>query len=84
MEFLLIIGIGTVVAIWAVANLPKPRGNHGASGPSFSPEPPATPPWKKDIVETHSMGDMEYLEKLERYQKDPQHWPCPLPPQREQ
>jgi hypothetical protein len=26
------------------------------------------------------MGDLEYLEKLERHQKDPQHWPCPFPP----
>jgi hypothetical protein len=30
-----------------------------------------TPIWKKDISETYSMGDLEYLEKLERHQKDP-------------
>jgi hypothetical protein len=28
MEFLAIMGIGTLVAIWIVANLPKSRGLH--------------------------------------------------------
>ena len=79
MEFFLIMGIGTVVAILIVANLPKSGGipyDEAVDGV----EPRATPIWKKDIVETYSMGDLEYLEKLERHQKDPQHWPCPFPP----
>jgi hypothetical protein len=80
MEFLLIMGIGTVAAVWIVANLPKSRSGNAAPL-HFETEALATPIWKKDIAETHSMGDLEYLEKLERHQKDPQHWPCPLPPQ---
>jgi hypothetical protein len=84
MEFLVILGIGTLVAVWAVANLPKTRGHRGASNPSFDLGPGGTPPWKKDIVESHAMGDLEYLEKLDRHQRDPQHWPCPLPPEREE
>jgi hypothetical protein len=80
MEFLLFMGIGTLVAIWAVANLPKSRGNRGRNIPSLDLGSRCTPPWKKDIVETHAMGDLEYLEKVERHQRDPQHWPCPLPP----
>jgi len=82
MEFLLIMGIGIVVAVWVVTNLPKNRGCGGSTIPPVCLDPPATPTWKKDIAETHSMGDLEYLEKLERHQKDSEHWPCPLPPSR--
>ena len=80
-EFLLFIGIGALVAIWAVTNLPKSQGNRGASIPPFDLGSRETPPWEKDIVETHAMGNLEYLEKLARYQRDPHHWPCPLPPE---
>ena len=72
-------GIGTVVAIVIVANLPK-SGHIPFDESVFSGKPTETPIWKKDISETYSMGDLEYLEKLERHQKDPQHWPCPFPP----
>jgi hypothetical protein len=83
-EFLLIIGIGALAAIWVVANLPKSRANRGATNPSFDLGPGGTPPWKKDIVKSHAMGDLEYLEKLDRHQLDPQHWPCPLPSESEE
>jgi hypothetical protein len=82
MEFFLIMGIGTVVAILIVANLPKSGGIpcEGEENPFEARPQRDTPIWKKDIAETYSMGDLEYLEKLERHQKDPQHWPCPFPP----
>lgn len=82
MEFVLIMGIGTVVAILVVANLPKSGGIPcGDEADPFAAAPPRnTPIWKKDSVETYANGDLEYLEKLERHQKDPQHWPCPFPP----
>jgi hypothetical protein len=80
MEFWLIMGIGTVVAILVVASLPKSGGIPCEEDPFAAAPPRDTPIWKKDIVETYANGDLEYLEKLERHQKDPQHWPCPFPP----
>jgi hypothetical protein len=79
MEFLIIMGIGTAVAIWIVANLPKSRGLR-RDIISFEQRPPQTPAWRKDISEVYSRDGFDYLRKLERYQKDPQHWPCPFPP----
>ena len=81
-EFVLIMGIGMVIAIIIVANLPK-SGNipyEAEKDPFAHKEPPSTPAWRKDISETYPMGDLDYLAKLERHMKDPQHWPCPLPP----
>jgi len=56
-------GIGTVVAILVVANLPKSGGIPcGDEADPFAPAPPCdTPIWKKDIVETCANGDLEYL-----------------------
>ncbi len=78
-EFLLFIGIGALVAIWAVTNLPKSQGNRGVSIP-LGLDSRDTAPWEKDIVESHAMGNLEYLEKVDRHQCDSQHWPYPLPP----
>lgn len=80
MEFWLIMGIGTVVAILIVANLPK--SGHIPSDKAIydAGKTRPTPVWKKDIAETWPLGDVDYWHKLERYQKDPQHWPCPFPP----
>lgn len=77
MEFLLIMGIGTVVATLIVANLPKPHGLRGEDPPMTS----KLPSGRRDAAETFTMGDLEYLEKLERHQKDPRNWPCPFPPE---
>jgi len=80
MEFLVIIGIGTLVAVWIVANLPKSRcSSHEVR--SLRQNAPQTPAWSKDISETHSTDDFDYLRKLERHQNDPDHWPCPFPPE---
>jgi len=72
-------GIGTVVAIWVVANLPKSRG-HRRDAVSFEQKPLQTPAWRKDISEVYSTDGFDYLRKLDRYQTDPQHWPNPFPP----
>jgi hypothetical protein len=79
MEFLAIMGIGTLVAIWVVANLPKSRGLHREIN-SFEQKPFQTPAWRKDISEVFSTDGFDYLRKLERHQDDPHHWPCPFPP----
>ena len=79
-EFPATMGIGTVVAIWVVANLPKSRG-HRREKISFEAKPFQTPAWRKEISETYATDEFDYLRKLERYQKDPPPWPCPFPPQ---
>jgi hypothetical protein len=78
-EFLAIMGIGTVVAIWVVANLPKSRV-YRRDAVSFEQKPLQTPAWRKEISEVYSTDGFDYLRKLDRYQTDPQHWPCPFPP----
>jgi hypothetical protein len=80
MEFLAIMGIGTLVAIWIVANLPKSRGLRREIV-SLEEKPFQTPAWRKDMSEFYSTDDFDYLRKLERHQNDPHHWPCPFPPQ---
>jgi hypothetical protein len=81
MEFLAIMGIGTLVAIWIVANLPKSRGLR-LGMVSFETKSSQTPAWRKEISEAYSTDDFDYLRKLERYQNDPHHWPCPFPPEK--
>jgi hypothetical protein len=72
-------GIGTVVAIWVVANLPKSR-DYRRDAVSFEQKPLQTPAWRKEISEVYSTDGFDYLRKLDRYQTDPQHWTCPFPP----
>jgi hypothetical protein len=79
-EFLAIMGIGTVVAIWVVANLPKSR-DHRRDTMLFGQKPSQTPAWRKDTSEVYSTDGFDYLRKLERHQSDPHQWPCPFPPQ---
>lgn len=82
MEFLLIMGIGTVIAIVVVAFLPK--SGYIPYDPQEDPftykTPPKTPAWKKDDSAVISMNDMDYMDKLGRHMDDPHHWPAPLPP----
>jgi hypothetical protein len=79
MDFFLIMGIGTVVAIWVVKNLPK-SGGLRRDIISFEQKPPQTPAWKKEMSDVYSTDGFDYLRKLERNQSDPHHWPCPFPP----
>jgi hypothetical protein len=80
MEFFLIMGIGTVVAIIVLANLPK-SGHLRLRGKPFAyKEPPQTLAWQKDISEVWSTDEMDYMAKLERHDRDPRHSPAPLPP----
>jgi len=82
MEFLVIMGIGTVLAVLVViGNRPKrPRYVSRSVSPSRQFSTGGTPPWKKDIADSLPMGEQEYLEAVERYEDDPQHQPFPLPP----
>ena len=79
MDFFLIMGIGTFVAIWIVANLPK-SGGAAPDNDLSEPKPFQTPAWRKDISESFATDDFDYLRKVERHQNNHQHWPFPFPP----
>jgi hypothetical protein len=85
MEFLIIMGIGTVLTVLVViGNRPKrPRCVSKGVSPSRRFFSEATPVWKKDVAESHPIGGLQYLEQVERHDNDPQHQPFPLPPPRE-
>jgi hypothetical protein len=79
MEFLLIMGIGTLIAVWAVVRTRPKRLIHFGrpSSPNDQFTPSGTPAWKKNA---QPMSELEYLAMIERYQNDPVHYPFPLPP----
>jgi hypothetical protein len=82
MQFLLIMGIGTLVAIWVVANQPKLRGRrrwHDEEVNSLEPKP-IKPSWRGQVGEVYSTDEFDYMRKMARHQDDPQNWPPPFPP----
>ena len=82
MEFLAIIGIGAVLAILVViGNRPK-RPRYVRRGVSQLPQLVSTaiPIWKKGTAQSHPIGELEYLEGIERNSSDAEHQPFPLPP----
>lgn len=82
MQFLLIMGIGTLVAIWVVANQPRRRGHtrwHVEDDITLEPKP-IKPHWRGQVGEVYSTDEFDYLRKVARHQDDPQHWPAPFPP----
>ena len=82
MEFMLIMGIGTVVAIVVVACQPK-SGQiicEEDENPFAYKAPSKTLASQKDLSEVVSVDEMDYMRKSARYQGDPLHWPPPLPP----
>ena len=84
MEFLVIMAVGTGIAVWAVIGTrPKHPVCFDDEGMALDElPPPATPAWRKDIALSHPIGELEYLEGIERYENDSVHEPCPLPPPR--
>jgi len=61
-------GIGTLVAIWVVANLPNSRSLR-RDMVSFEEKPPQTPAWGKEMSDVYSTDGFDYLRKLELNQK---------------
>lgn len=84
MEFLLIMAIGTLIAVWAVIGTRPKRPIHFGkrSSPNRQFSTGGTPPWKKDAARSHPIGELEYLEGIEQHDNDPEHQPFPLPPPR--
>ena len=82
MEFLLIMGIGTVLAVLVVIGSRPKRSvySKGSASPARQFSPGASPAWEKDAAASHPIGELEYLEDIERHDNDPAHQPFPLPP----
>jgi len=79
--FCLIMGIGTVIAILIVASLPNPSGiPYDDTLDAKQSVQNETPACKKDLSEVFPINDIDYLWKLDRHERDPEHWPSPLPP----
>jgi hypothetical protein len=80
-EFCLIMGIGTVIAVLSVASLPNPTGARYDNALDAKPnDSRQTPACKKDLSEVFPINDLDYLWKLDRHERDPEHWPAPHPP----
>jgi hypothetical protein len=84
MVFLVITAIGTAVATWAVIGTrPKQSSYFDEEVGEFDESPSSkTSAWGKDIADSHPIGELEYLEGIERYENDRTHQPYPLPPPR--
>lgn len=84
MEFLLIMAIGSLIAVWAVIGTRPKRSIH--FGKRITPNSQfatgGSPTWKKDAARSHPIGELEYLEGIEQHDNDPEHQPFPLPPPR--
>jgi hypothetical protein len=78
MEFLAIMFVGTLVAVWAVAgSRPTRRSGISYLPPLIPPEMnPHRPP---EIWQYRPMDKIEYAEAVERHESDPVHNPFPLP-----
>ena len=84
MEFFVIMAVGAAVAVWAVIGTRPKRPLYFDTelGEADEFASPKTSAWRKDIADSHPIGELEYLEGIERYENDPTHQPYPLPPPR--
>jgi hypothetical protein len=83
MEFLAIMFVGTLIAIWAVAGSRPKRRNFSYLPPVIPPE--MNPPRPPEVWQHEPMDEFEYTEAVKRYDSDPAHNPFPLPvPHQEQ
>jgi len=77
MEFLAIMVVGTLVAVWGVVGSRPTRRMFSYLPPVIPPEmKPHSPP---DIWQYRPMDKTEYAEAVERHTNDPAHNPFPLP-----
>lgn len=83
MEFLAIMIVGTLAAIWAVVysrpSRPMEAGIEDVSH-VFDFSHPESTASMKGAEYVQPMGELEYLEAVERHDKDPAHYPFPSPP----
>jgi len=78
MEFLAIMLVGTLIAVWAVAgSRPKRRGGVSYLPPAIPPEMKPHP--RPEIWQYRPMDTIEHAEAVMRHDSDPAHNPFPLP-----
>jgi hypothetical protein len=80
MQFLLIMGIGTLVAIWVVKNQPKHRGRTRWRHDQDTRKPAKKSTWRGELGEVYSTDEFDYMRKMARHEDDPRNWPVPFPP----
>ena len=78
MEFLVLMFVGTLVAVWAVIGTrPAQRGGVSYLPPIIPPE--MNPHRQPEVWQYDPMDDFEFTEALKRHDADPAHNPFPLP-----
>ena len=83
MEFLAIMFVGTLIAVWAVAGSRPKRRNFSYLPPVIPPE--MNPPRPPENWQYEPMDELEYTEAAKRHDSDPAHNPFPSPvPHQEQ
>jgi hypothetical protein len=75
MEFLAIMFVGTLIAVWAVAGS-RPRRRNFTYLPPVIPRE-MNPPLPPKVWQYDPMDEMEYTEALKRHASDPAHNPFP-------
>jgi hypothetical protein len=78
MEFLAIMFVGTLIAVWAVAGSRPKRRNFSYLPPVIPSE--MHPPRPPEIWQYEPMDEFEYTEAIRRHELDPAHNPYPSPP----
>lgn len=77
MEFLVIMFVGTLIAVWAVAGSRPKRRNFSYLPPVIPPE--MNPPRPPEIWQYRPMDQTERAEAIIRHDSDPARNPFPLP-----
>ena len=78
MEFLAIMFVGTLIAVWAVAGSRPKRRNFSYLPPVIPRE--MNPPRPPENWQYEPMDEIEYSAAVERHNDDPAHNPFPSPP----
>jgi hypothetical protein len=83
-EFLVIMFVGALIAIWAVAGSRPKRQNFSYLPPVIPSE--MKPPRPPEIWQYEPMDQIEYAEAVSRHDSDPAHnpFPAPIPSQEQQ
>jgi hypothetical protein len=77
-EFLAIMFVGTLIAVWAVAGLRPKRRNFSYLPPVIPKE--MNPPRPPEVWQYEPMDEIDHAAAIKRHNDDPAHNPFPSPP----
>jgi len=77
MDFLAIMFVGTLIAVWAVAGSRPKRRNFSYLPPVIPKE--MNPPRQPEVWQYEPVDEFEYTEAMKRHDSDPAHNPFPSP-----